>query len=114
MLVENKVGGKIFFLLVDGRSAVAEAIFGASNFFTGLSTLNNHVAFKFSNGKKDGSNEFADRSVVDKPHVKNKNMNAAGEQRVNEREPFGGRTSKTVKFGNDKSIARLEALNQSV
>ena len=60
------------------------------------------------------NDKFAGRGVVDKPHVENVYGNAAIEQVVDEFGTFSGRTSETVKFGNDKSVARLQSLNQVI
>lgn len=54
MLIKNKVGG---------------------NFFTGLSTFDNHITFVLGKGKKNIGDEFAGGSASDVTHIENMNRN---------------------------------------
>ena len=77
VLVEDKVDGKIFSLLVDRGSTFAKSVFGARNLLTGLGVFDNHVAFVLGKGKQNVGDEFAGGSVVNKPHVEDMNSDAA-------------------------------------
>ena len=85
VLVEDKVDGKIFSLLVDRRSSFAKSVLGTCNFFTGLGAFDNQVTLILGKSKKYMGDEFAGGRIVKeyKPHIKNVDSNAASEQVVN-------------------------------
>ena len=78
------------------RTAIMKFWVLASNNFTLLSALNNHIAFKFGESEHDVTYKFTSRRVVDDAHVDNIDSNSLTIERFDELDAVNDTTSDSV------------------